>query len=434
MTLKKAVKPSAINETYDLAVIGGGPAGMIAAGRAAELGARVLLVEKNDRLGKKLIITGGGRCNVTNAEFDTRKLISKYGEKGKFLFSPFAKFGVKETIEFFESRDMPIKVEAENRAFPESNRAESVFEVLDDYIKKGNVTVMYNSAVTGFEVKDGKVTGVKTLVATSTKEKSVEKLIEAKSFILATGGKSRPETGSTGDGFTWLAKIGHKITEPDAALVPVKIKNDWVKELQGLALQDVRLSVFQDGIRQNSQIGKMLFTHFGLSGPLVLNMSREMKELFNYGEVSLTLDLFPTLNHQELDQKLQDIWKIEQNKLFKNSLKKLILPKLAPVAAKLSGIDPEIFVNKISREDRLKLIKLLKEMRMSVSGFLGEEKAIVTSGGVALEEVDFKTMQSRLFPNLYLVGDILDFDRPSGGFSLQICWSTGYIAGENAIS
>lgn len=413
-----------LKNTYDVVVIGGGPAGMMAAGRAAEGGARVVLLEKNERLGKKLLITGGGRCNVTHKELDIRKLTQKYGDKGKFLFSPFSQFGVKESIDFFELRGMPIKEEAEQRAFPVSNKSESVFNVLYEYLKKGNVEIMYNSPVLGFKITDGKITGVETNNGTYV----------GSAYVLTTGGKSRPETGSTGDALPWLTAIGHTIIEPNPELVPVTISDDWVKELQGLPLKDVRLTAFLNNERQFAKEGKMLFTHFGISGPMVLNMSKDLSELIKYGITTLALDLFPQINHQELDAKLQDAWKTEQNKKFKNSLSKIVQPKLAPIIVRLSGIDPELFVNKISREKRLGLGKIMKQLTMTVSGFLGNEKAIVTSGGVALNEVDFKTMRSLKHSNLYFAGDILDFDRPSGGFSLQICWTTGRIAGENAVS
>lgn len=408
--------------TYDVAVIGGGPAGMMAAGTAASRGLSVLLIEKNPTLGKKLLITGGGRCNVTNMLPDIRTLAERYGDKGKFLLSPLSRFGVNETVHFFESRGMKIKVEAENRAFPESNSAESVHDVLTSYLKEGNVHIEYNAHVKGFEISNGKITGVKV----------GNNIVHAKSYVLSTGGKSRPETGSTGDGFVWLKEIGHTVIDSNPALVPIKINDEWVKELQGLPLSDIKITVFQGNDMHYKDTGRILFTHFGISGPLVLNMSSEIQELHKYGDVTLSLDLFPTLNHNELDLKLQELWKTEQNKKFKNSLSRLVPSKLAPVLVRLSGIDPELFVNKVSRVDRLKIIKLIKDMKMTVSGFLGNEKAIVTSGGVALEEVDFKTMQSLKFTNLFIAGDMLNFNRPSGGFSLQICWTTGYIAGLSA--
>ena len=407
-------------KVWDVAVIGGGPAGMMSAGRAAELGARVILIEKNDTLGKKLLITGGGRCNVTNAELDVRIFLSKFKGSDKFLFSSFSKWGVEETLDFFHSRKMETKIEAEKRAFPKSEKAQSVWDVLVDYLKVGKVTVQSNSPVTEILADKSTITGVRLANGES---------IRARSVIIATGGKSRPETGSTGDGFVWLKKLGHKVTEPDSALVPIAIKDVWVKRLQGVSLQNIKLTSFQNGVKQEMRKGKILFTHFGVSGPTVINMSKDVGELLKYGEVILSLDLLPELDYGMLNTKLQEIFKEEHTKKFKNSLKSLVPSALSPVIVELSGIGADTKCNSISREERLKLVKLLKDIPMKVKGLLGADKAIVTSGGVALDEVDFKTMRSRRLPNLFLVGDILDIDRPSGGYSLQLCWTTGFVAG-----
>jgi hypothetical protein len=410
---------------WDVVVIGGGPAGMMAAGRAAELGAKVLLIEKNPILGKKLLITGGGRCNVTNAELDLRKFLSKFKDSDKFLFSAFTQQGVKETLNFFHGKNMPTKTEAELRVFPKSNSAVSVQKTLIDYLKEGGVTIYKNTTVTGFTKKGDSV------ISVTTKEKGE---IEAKSFILATGGKSRPETGSTGEGFNWLKKLGHTVIEQNAALVPIAIKDAWVKSLQGLSFPGAKLTTFQNDVAQDSKTGKLLFTHFGLSGPLVLNMSRDIGELLKYGEVSLSLDLFPLLDGGALDKKIQEIFKLHNNKHFKNVLGEIAPPKFTGTLVKFSGVSPNTFCNSIPKTDRLKLVKLLKNLPMQVSGLLGKNKAVVTSGGVALSEVNFKTMQSRKFNNLYLIGDILNIDRPSGGYSLQLCWTTGFVAGSNVVS
>ncbi len=409
---------------WDVAVIGGGPAGMMAAARAAESGAKVILVEKNTTLGKKLLITGGGRCNVTNAEFDTRKLLSKFKDNDKFLFSAFSQWSVKETLDFFHLKNLETKTEKELRVFPITNKAKSVWDVLVEHLKASGVTVLSNSPVTGF-IKNPD----NTISAAVLKNK---KHVKAKKFILATGGKSRPETGSTGDGFEWLKSIGHKVVEPTASLVPLSIQDSWVKRLQGVALQDIKISLFQNRVKQESKMGKILFTHFGVSGPTILNLSKDVSELLKYGEVIISLDILPTLDYGQLNAKLQEVFKEASNKKFKNSLSPLIMSSLAPIIVELSGIDPEKQANSVTREERLKLVKLLKDIPMNVSGLLGVDKAIVTSGGVILDEVDFKTMQSRKIPNLYLVGDILNIDRPSGGYSLQLCWTTGYVAGTAA--
>ncbi len=408
---------------WDVAVIGGGPAGMMAAGRAAERGLHVILIEKNESLGKKLLITGGGRCNITNAELDTRALLSKFKDDGKFLFSAFSQWAVQETLDFFHAKNLEMKEEKEKRVFPVSNKAKSVWDVLVSYIGAGNVTVLSRSPVTGFVKEDKKIAAV------TLKNK---RHIKARSFILATGGTSRPETGSTGDGYDWLKRLGHTVLFPTPSLVPLTIRDAWVKRLSGVSLTDIKISVFQNGQKQESKKGKILFTHVGVSGPTILNMSKDIGELLKYGEVVVSLDLLPTLDYSQLNTKLQELFREENNnKKFKNSLSPLIPAALANIVVELSGIDPEMQCNSITRENRLKLVKLLKDIPMTVSGLLGVEKAIITSGGVMLSEVDFKTMQSRLCPNLYLVGDILNIDRPSGGYSLQLCWTTGFVAGNS---
>lgn len=434
--MTEAAKARATN--FDVVVVGGGPAGMMAAGRAAELGARVALLEKNDKLGKKLLITGGGRCNITNAELDVRKMVSNYGPKGKALFGSFSRFGVEDSLEFFNSRGLPTKVEAEKRAFPVSNKAADVWKVMVEYLKPRNspdstrpdsklkkknfVEVISNSPVKKVLFNGGTITGIVTKEATYT----------AKKYVIATGGKSRPETGSTGDGFVWMNEIGHSVEESDPALVPVKIIEQWVKDLSGLSFADVKLTILQDNQKQEFGIGKMLFTHFGISGPLVLNMSKNIAELFKYGPVSLLLDLYPSLDAVALDKKMLESLQGSLNKMIKNNLGSMVPPKMIPAILQITGIDPNTEGNALTKDQRRKIVNLLKALPMNVEGFLGVEKAVVTSGGVSLNEIDFKTMQSKLFDNLYLAGDILNFDRPSGGFSLQICWTTGYLAGENS--
>jgi len=414
---------------FDVVIIGGGPAGMIAAGRAAELGARVVLIEKNATLGNKLLMSGGGRCNVLNAEFDTRKFLDRFKGDGKFLFSTFSQFGVKETLDFFHKAGMETKVENEQRVFPISDRSQSVLDVLTSYMKKGGVTVMVNAPVADIISEDKKISGINLKDG---------KIIHAKSVIIATGGTSHPETGSTGDAYAWLKKIGHTIVTPTPSLVPIAVKDKWVKELSGLTLPDVKVKVFLDGVKQDiaaskfTKKGKILFTHQGLSGPMILNMSKDIGELLRYGEVALSLDILPAYDHAKLNLKLQEIFKENDKKKFKNSLGELLPVAMAQTVVELSGIDPEIICNAVNREERLKLIGLLKAIPVRVDKLLGADKAIVSSGGVVLDEVDFKTMRSRLFSNLYLVGDILNIDRPSGGFSLQICWTTGYVAGTHS--
>jgi predicted Rossmann fold flavoprotein len=411
------------NVLWDVVVVGGGPAGIMSAGRSASLGAKVLLIEKNESLGKKLLLTGGGRCNLTNAELNTRKFLLKFKNSDKFLFSTFSQFSVKETLDFFHEHNMETKEEAFGRVFPTSNKARSVLDVLLEYLKQNNVQILSNSPVLGLEKNDNKITAV-TLKG--------RRRIKAKSFILATGGKSRPETGSTGDGFVWLKEIGHKTTEPSASLVPIKIKDLWVKKLQGVTLKDVKITVLQNNEKQNVKRGRVLFTHFGLSGPTILNLSYDIGELLKYGAVNISLDVVPSLDLGQLNLKLQTIFKEKSNKKFKNTLDGLIPNALVAPVVELSKINPDTPSHSITREERLFLVQLLKNINIEVDSLLGVEKAIVTSGGVALDEVDFKRMSSKLYPNLYLVGDLLNIDRPSGGYSLQLCWTTGFVAGTNS--
>jgi len=411
---------------YDVIVIGGGPAGMMAAGRAAEGGARVLLVEKNKMLGQKLLITGGGRCNVTNAEFDLHIFLSKFQSDAKFLYSSFAEFGVEETLDFFHRYQMPTKIEAEKRVFPVTDKAGSVFTALKQYMQEGNVTILSDISVAGLVPVDGKIDEI--LI------KNGEKL-KAHAYILATGGKSHPETGSTGDGFIWLKNIGHTIIESQAILVPVTTREKWVHNLSGVSMPDAKLSFFQhDEIGKKKKIlpsksGKILFTHFGLSGPLILNTSKTLREFLQYGPVVISLDLVPGSDYGMIDDILQTIFERNKNKKIKNVLSEFVLASFVPTLLELTKIDGEKEIHSISREERLSIGRNVKDMQMTVTGLLGAEKAIVTSGGVDLKEVDFKTMRSRLYPNLYLIGDILNIDRPSGGYSLQLCWTTGFVAG-----
>lgn len=409
---------------WDVAVIGGGPAGIMAAGRAAEQGAKVILIEKNKTLGKKLLITGGGRCNLTNYELNVRKFLEKFKKHGKFLFSAFSQWSVKETLDFFHAWKLETKIEEGGRVFPVSDKAASVFNILSEYMKKGGVTIILSNPVKEIIRDKNKIRAVQL--------ENGEKIC-ARSFIFATGGKSRPETGSTGDGFIWLKTLGHAVIPPDPSLVPIAIKDEWVKALQGVALSDIKITAFQNGIKQIGKKGKILFTHFGVSGPTIINMSRDIGELLKYGEVILSIDIFPLLGHGELNMKLQTLFKEQNNKKFKNALGVFIpAAALQPIIIQLSGINPDTFCHSIKREERLALIKSLKNIPMRVAGLLGLEKAIITSGGASLDEVDTKTMRSRLFSNLYLAGDILNIDRPSGGYSLQLCWTTGYIAGNSA--
>ncbi|MFA6533703.1 MAG: NAD(P)/FAD-dependent oxidoreductase [Patescibacteria group bacterium] len=409
-------------KNYDLIVIGGGPAGMMAAGRAGENGARVLLLEKNRRLGAKLLITGKGRCNLTNAEPDIRELASHYGPSGKFLFSAFSRFDNQATRDFFGRGGLKTKVERGNRVFPVGDQSADVVDVLINYLKENKVEIMTGASVKSLAVEKGKISKV---VLFGGKE------LVAKNYAICAGGKSYPLTGSDGAAYQWLAKLGHTIVPPRPALVPLLTKETWVKELSGLSLKNVAISVWQKGKKKDSRFGEALFTAEGLSGPIILDLSHLVGELLPGGEVELGIDFKPALTLSELDQRLQKDFSQLANKLFKNSLDWLLPQSLIPVMVWLSGINPEKKVNSLTREERKKLLVLLKDFRLKVKSLGGWERAIVTAGGVELREVDPKTLRSKIIPNLYLAGEILNLDGPTGGFNLQVCWSTGFAVGEN---
>ena len=411
------------NKIWDVVVIGAGPAGMMAAGRAGERGKKVLLLEKNTNLGKKLLITGGGRCNLTNNKPDNRTLLAKYKGNDQFLFSAFSQFDVTKTLSFFNDNGMATKEENEGRIFPVSDSSQSVLDVLYNYMQKNNVVIHKSTNVRSIEVD--KKTG-DIVISTASGN-----TIHTKACVLATGGTSRPETGSTGEGFQWLKKLNHTIVDNNFALVPVALNDDWIKDVAGVKLTDIKLTTFQNNKKQEAYKGKLLFTHVGISGPTVLNMSKDIGELLKYGEVEIKIDLFPNRDNRGLKQDLQNILVAESNKKLKNVLNPLIPASLQTPILNMGNIDGETYSHSVSSEDRVKLVEIMKAIPLHVKGLLGKEKAIVSSGGVDLKEVDFKTMQSRLIPNLYLVGDVLNIDRPSGGYSLQLCWTTGFVAGNS---
>jgi len=414
--------PTETSTMWDVVVIGGGPAGMMTAGRAASRHKKVLLLEKNDGLGKKLLITGGGRCNVTNNKQDDRQMLAKYKGNDQFLFSAFSKWNVTNTIDFFNSRGMETKEENEGRIFPVSNSAQSVQDVLYTYMKEHGVVIHKSSSAAKItKEKDG------TFLIT-TKSANV---LRTHKIVLATGGVSRPETGSTGDGFKWMKKFGHTVIENDFALVPIALTDAWVKKVSGVTLTDIKLTTFQHNAKQESYKGKLLFTHTGISGPTVLNMSRDVGELLKYGDVVISLDLFPSKDNGKLKNELQTILVSESNKKIKNVLSHLIPSSLVSHVLSLAQIDGDTFCHSIRSEERLTLVETVKTIPLHVKGLLGKDKAIVSSGGIPLTEIDTKTFESKIVPGLYLVGDVLNIDRPSGGYSLQLCWTTGQVAGES---
>jgi len=407
---------------YDIAVIGGGAAGMTAAGRAAELGAKVVLIEKNETLGEKLLITGKGRCNFTHNEFDIRKFAEKFGRNGRFLYSALALFGAREAIDFFESRGVKGKVEQGDRIFPEKGNAQDILNVLIKYLAEGKVNILLNSEISGFKQEKGKIS--QALLR--------DRQISADKYIICAGGKSYPQTGSTGDGYRWVEQLGHTVIPPIPALNPVKTSEKWVKELQGLSLKNVSLKLFQNGKKQDERFGEMLFTHFGVSGPIVMDMSKNIGALLKKGPLKLILDLKPALDFKKLDKRIQRDFQEFKGRMFKNSLIGLLPLSMIPVIIKLSGVAPNKQVDHLTREERNKLVHLLKELELTPTGLLGFKWSVVTSGGVTLKEVNPNTMCSKKIENLYFAGEILNLDGPSGGYNLQECWSTGYLAGESA--
>ncbi|PIR66954.1 MAG: aminoacetone oxidase family FAD-binding enzyme [Parcubacteria group bacterium CG10_big_fil_rev_8_21_14_0_10_36_14] len=411
------------NNKFNLAIIGGGPAGMMAAGRAGELGSRVVLIEKNEHLGIKLLVTGKGRCNITTAEEDLKNIINAYGQNGKFLYSALNKFSNKDIITFFETHGVKTKTERGQRVFPVSDKSRDVADCLKKYLKTSRVEIKLNSPV-------------KKIITNLDKNK-IEKIIlknneeiVADNYIIATGGKSYPKTGSTGDGYEWLKQLGHKIIEPKPALTPIIVKEKLVKELEGLSLKNAELSLWHKN-KIASYFGELIFMSNGLSGPIALNLSKKISEI-KMTEPKLKIDFKPALDYPTLDKRIQRDFEEQKNKQFKNSLDKLLPKKLIPVIIKLSKIPENKKINEITKTERKTIVKLLKEFTFSVFGLVGFDKAVITSGGADLREIDPKTMKSKIINNLYLAGEILDIDGPTGGYNLQVAWSTGYSAGQNS--
>ncbi len=406
---------------YDIAVIGGGPSGMMAAIRAAELGMRVVLIEKNNDLGKKLLITGGGRCNITNLNITSRELKNLYGEGGKSLHKAFNNFNVQDVINFFESRELKTKEEVGGRIFPVSNRASDIKSVLIESLKKDKVKVLTGATVKNLEIKNKLINKIKTTAGD----------IEADKVILCSGGKSYPATGSSGDGFFWARKAGHKINDLKPSLVPVVTKESWVKKLQGISFKDIEINIYEKGKKKTGGQGEMIFTHDGIGGPLVYNLSRFLRDL-NLNKVELRIDFIPKNNFKELDNILRQEIQKKGKKNYKNIISKIVGDRLADVILELLQIDKNKKAYEINKEERKDTIRILKEMKFSIKKLGGFERAVVTAGGIDLKEVDPRTLKSKIVNNLFFAGEVLDIDGPSGGYNLQVAWSTGYLAGESA--
>ena len=410
-------------------VIGGGPAGMMAAIAAADQGNQVTLIEKNEKLGKKLFITGKGRCNVTNAS-DMEVLFSNVCTNKKFLYSAFYTFDNYALMSFIEQAGCPLKKERGERVFPVSDHSSDIIAAFTRELKKRNVEILLQTKVSRIIVaeSDGsngkkKIQGVKL---------SGGNELPADRVIVCTGGVSYPSTGSTGDGYEFAKENGHSIIEPVPGLVPLNIKESWCAELMGLSLKNVSLVMEQSGRKVYEGFGEMLFTHFGVSGPLVLSASSFYKAASG-GQTMLYLDLKPAMTAEQLDKRLLRDFEENRNKQFRNALGGLFPSKLIPVMVGLSGIPADKKVNEITREERQKFASLMKRLTLTVDCPRGFAEAIITRGGISVKEVDPSTMESKLVSGLYFAGEVLDLDALTGGFNLQIAWSTGYLAGISSL-
>ena len=400
----------------EVVIIGGGPAGMLAAATAAERGRDVLLLETQKFCGKKLRITGKGRCNVTN-ECGVKEFLANVPRNGKFLYSALNKFPPERTMELFETLGVPLKTERGNRVFPVSDNAHDIARALESYMKREGVRIKQARAGR-IEVKDGAVCGVVTDAGR----------IDCRAAVVCTGGLSYPLTGSTGDGFRLARELGHTVTPLRPSLVPLESDDGCCHELQGLTLKNVTLSVMDGEKRIFQELGEMMFTHFGVTGPLVLSASAHMPDAES-GRYRLEIDLKPGLDEKKLDARILRDFEKYRNRDFANALDDLAARSMTPVLVKMSGIPAEEKVNSVTREQRRGLVRLFKAFPVHISGTRPVEEAIVTSGGVDVREIDPRTMRSKLVDGLYFAGEVLDLDAYTGGFNLQIAWSTGFCAG-----
>lgn len=407
-------------------IVGGGAAGMMAAIAAAGNGHEVHIYEKNEKLGKKLFITGKGRCNLTNAcDMDT--LFASVVSNPKFLYSVFYGFTNEQAMTFFENLGLRIKVERGNRVFPVSDHSSDVIRVLAKEMERLGVQVHLHSEIKEVLTEENVFSG---LVLGNGKQ------TEGDACVIATGGLSYPSTGSTGDGYRFAKDLGHKVEKPSPSLVPMEVKEWYAKELQGLSLRNVTAAVYDGKKKLYEEFGEMLFTHYGVSGPIILSASSAVGKRLETKkrqeeELVLKLDLKPALTMEQLDQRVLRDFEEQKNKQFKNAVDKLFPAKLKPVMIELSGISPEKKVNEISKEERRRFVELIKNFQMTLTGLRGFEEAIITKGGVSVKDVDPGTMESRHVKNLYFAGEVLDLDAVTGGFNLQIAWSTGYVAGNS---
>ena len=403
-------------------VIGGGAAGMMAAITAAANGGEVLLLEKNEKLGKKLFITGKGRCNITNAA-DTEDLFSAIVSNPKFLYSSFYSFTNSQVIDFFEGLGVKTKIERGGRVFPASDHSSDVIRALEREMEQLGVEIYLQAEVKELILKEHVIKGV---VLTSGKK------LYADTVIVATGGISYPSTGSTGDGYRFAKACGHQVTEILPSLVPMEVKEWYAKELMGLSLRNIEICVTDGKKKLYQEFGEMLFTHYGVTGPVILSASSIGGKKLKEKELTLHIDLKPALSEEQLDKRVLREFETNHNRQFKNAVDSLFPSKLRPVIVELSGIPEEKKVHEITKEERLHFVRLIKDFSMTLTGLRGYKEAIITKGGVSVKEIDPSTMESKLVKGLFFAGEVLDLDAVTGGYNLQIAWSTGYLAGMNA--
>lgn len=403
-------------------IVGGGAAGMMAAIAAAGAGHQVTIYEKNEKLGKKIYITGKGRCNITNA-CDTEELFGNVVHNRKFLYSSFYGFTNFDIMDFMEQNGCPVKTERGNRVFPVSDKSSDVIRALSGKLSELGVKVCLREEVAEVAMENGAVRGVVL--------RKGGRLAAADAVIVATGGLSYPATGSTGDGYRFAREAGHSVTELSPALVPFCTAEPVVKELQGLSLRNVSAKILKGGKVLYEEFGEMLFTHFGVSGPVLLSASSFVAPELKKGNLVLSIDLKPALSEEQLDARILRDFEEIKNRQYKNALVHLLPSKLLPVIVERSGIPPEKKVNEITREERRRIVSSVKDFRLTLTGLRGYREAIITQGGVSVREINPSTMESKMVRGLYFAGEVLDLDGVTGGFNLQIAWSTGYLAGSS---